>query len=253
MMSTTTNSRRSAMLLLATVLALFLVLTGCGGNKRAKNKIPPPPPISSPTDEARTTRPPEARPGEPEVDENAKVIWSQTGLASWYGPPYHNRRGANGEVFDTNAMTAAHKTLPLNSIVRVTNLKTQHSAVLRITDRGPFIGDRIIDLSLAAAKQIDVWRAGVASVRVDVLEAPSEIETGGRWCVQVGAFSRHHDAIALKDKLMRRYTTAKVIEFTGPTGFWVRVRPLQDDKKRAQEIAHIINVDEGGVFLVRLD
>ncbi len=237
------------------VLALMWVLTGCGEKKRAKNKVPPPPTVSTPTKQEARNTPPKAEPrsAEPDVDPDAPVLWSQTGLASWYGPPYHNRRGANGEIFDTNAMTAAHKTLPMNSIVRITNLKTKQSAVVRITDRGPFIGDRIIDLSLAAAKQLDIWRPGVANVRVDVLQSPAAIDTGGRWCVQVGAFTKQHDATELKEKLTRRYSTAKVLEFAGPTGFWVRIRPLEDDKRRAQEIAHIINVEEGGVFLVRLD
>jgi rare lipoprotein A len=125
--------------------------------------------------------------------------------------------------------------------------------MLRITDRGPFIGDRVIDLSLAAAKVLDVWRPGVAKVRIDVLYAPADIESGGRWCVQVGAFSEEDAAIQLKSNLQRRYHTAKVLEFRGPTGYWVRVRVKDDDKSRAEEVAKIINVDEGGVFLVRLD
>ncbi len=87
-----------------------------------------------------------------------------------------------------NAMTAAHRTLPLGSIVRVTNLKTGHSALVRITDRGPFIPGRILDLSLAAAKQVDVWLPGVATVRIDVLETPAPLNIGGRWAVQIGAF-----------------------------------------------------------------
>lgn len=234
------------------VFALLLLLTGCGEKKRAKTTLPPPPTISAP--EARKTPPAEPEESNPEgVDANGKAIWSQVGIASWYGPPYHNRRGANGEIFDTNAMTAAHKTLPMNSIVRVTNIKTQKSAIVRITDRGPFIGDRIIDLSLAAAKELDVWRPGTARVRVDVLEAPAPIETGGRWCVQVGAFTKQNEAIDLKEKLLRRYSTSKVIEFAGPTGYWVRIRPAADDKARAEEISRFISVEEGGVFLVRLD
>jgi rare lipoprotein A len=141
----------------------------------------------------------------------------------------------------------------MGSIVRVTNLKTGWKAMLRITDRGPFVGDRIIDLSLAAAKALDVWRPGTAKVRVDVLYAPSEIEAGGRWCVQVGAFSEEDAALRLKSSLQRRYHTAKILEFAGPTGFWVRVRVKDDDKSRAEEVANVIAVDEGGVFLVRLD
>ena len=103
---------------------------------------------------------------------DAKPILVDTGLASWYGAPYHNRHGSNGKIYDMNAMTAAHRTLPLGSIVRVTNVKTGHSAIVRITDRGPFIEGRILDLSLAAAKKVDVWRPGIAAVRMEVLRAP---------------------------------------------------------------------------------
>ena len=88
----------------------------------------------------------------PRCPEGAKPIATETGLASWYGPPYHNRRGSNGEVYNMHAMTAAHRTYPLGSIVRVTNVKTGATALVRITDRGPFIPGRILDLSLAAAQ-----------------------------------------------------------------------------------------------------
>jgi rare lipoprotein A len=239
----------------AALLLASLLLTACG-EKKAKVRVPPPPTISAPsTTPADAKKEPAPKPDDllRDIDPNAPAIWTQTGMASWYGPPYHNRQSANGEVFDTHAMTAAHKTLPMNSIVRVTNLKTSHSAIVRINDRGPFIGDRIIDLSMAAAKATDVYRAGLAKVRVEVLKAPLDIEKGGRWCVQVGAFTAQKDALQLKDKLQRRYHTAQVLQFKGPTGFWVRVRVLDDEKKRAQEVASLINVEEGGVFLVRLD
>ena len=152
-----------------------------------------------------------------------------------------------------NALTAAHKTLPLNSMVRVTNVGTGESTVVRITDRGPFVGDRIIDLSMAAAKAVDVWRPGTALVRVEVLSAPAPITTGGRWAVQIGAFQSRRSATELKSKLMRRYHTAQVLQFTGPTGEWVRVRVQDDDKRRAQELAQATVTPEGGIFLVRLD
>ena len=99
-------------------------------------------------------------------------IFTQTGMASWYGTVYHNRKAANGEIFDMNALTAAHRTLPLNSIVRVTNSKTGSVAILRITDRGPFVTDRVIDLSMGAAKVLDVWRPGTAMVKIEVLKPP---------------------------------------------------------------------------------
>ncbi|MGC2402460.1 MAG: septal ring lytic transglycosylase RlpA family protein [Acidobacteriaceae bacterium] len=181
------------------------------------------------------------------------VIYSEEGLASWYGPPYDKRRGANGEIFDKDALTAAHRTLPMNSLIKVTNVSTGQAAILRITDRGPFVHDRMLDLSLASAKAIGVWRPGVARVRVEVFAAPSPLDGGGRWCVQIGAFKSEKGAYKLRDQLTRRYHTANVIEFTGPTGHWVRIRPLGDDKQRAVEIAHGIEPSEGEAYLVRLD
>jgi rare lipoprotein A len=181
------------------------------------------------------------------------VIYSEEGLASWYGPPYDKRRGANGEIFDKDALTAAHRTLPMNSLIKVTNLTTGQSAVLRVTDRGPFVHDRTLDLSLASAKAIGVWRPGVARVRIEVFSAPSALDIGGRWCVQIGAFHSEKEAVKLRDQLMRKYRTANVIEFTGPTGHWVRIRPLADDKGRAVEIAHELEPSEGEAYLVRLD
>ena len=93
-----------------------------------------------------------------------------------------------------HALTAAHRTLPLGSTVRVTNLKTGHFTVVRITDRGPFVEGRIVDLSLAAAKQADIWQAGVAKVRLEVLRTPVPFDHGGRWAVQIGSFPDEGDA-----------------------------------------------------------
>ncbi len=188
------------------------------------------------------------------IPANARPIYVETGVASWYGPPYHNRVSSSGEVFDMNQPTAAHRTLPLNSIVRVTNLKTQNSVLVRITDRGPFVPDRIIDLSVAAAKAVDVWRSGLAQVRLEVLQAPAPIATGGRWCVQIGGFKSKKAARKLQDKLTRRYRTAKVLAFASPVGaWWVRVRVPDDDKRRAEEIVDQTRTSEGSIFLVRLD
>lgn len=229
-----------------------LTLSGCDHNKKKTAKVPPPPTITASTTPS-ATKPQPTPPPSVEVPKNAKPIYVETGLASWYGPPYHNHKGANGEIYDQNALTAAHRTLPMNSVVRVTNENTKHAVVVRITDRGPFIDNRVIDLSLAAAKAVDVWRPGTATVKIEVLTAPAPINEGGRWCVQIGAFQNEHEARKLKEKLQDRYEDAKVIQFTGPTGEWVRIRPQGDDKHKAQEVAAKTHAKEGGVFLVRLD
>lgn len=221
--------------------AVCLLLAGCGGggNKHARTRVPAPPPTPAETFN---------------IPASAKPLYVETGLASWYGPPYHNRPAANGEIFDMNAPTAAHRTLPLGSIVRVTNLSTGQSTMVRINDRGPFIEGRIIDLSLAAASEIGVRRAGIAKVRLEVMRAPAPLDRGGRWAVQIGALEDEEVAAKLKDKLSRRYRTAKVLSFPSPTGdWWVRVRVPQDDRKRAQEVAHDTHAPQGDVFLVRLD
>ena len=175
-------------------------------------------------------------------------------MASWYGPPYHNLKASNGEVFDMNAMTAASLTLPLGTIARVTNTKTGDSALVRINDRGPFVPGRILDLSMAAAKKIDVWRAGVAEIRLDVLRAPAPLDSGGRWCVQIGGLQEESAAVQLQEHLQRRYREAKVIKFLSPVGvWWVRARVTEDDRSRAEALARETQTDEGTVFLVRLD
>jgi rare lipoprotein A len=138
--------------------------------------------------------------------------------------------------------------------VRVTNLKTGHSALVRITDRGPFIPGRVLDLSLAAARKVDVYQPGVAEVKVEVMRSPAPIETGGKWAVQIGGFPDEDEASKLADHLTRRYRTAKVLRFNSPAGdWWVRVRVLDDDRQRAHDLAAETETTEGAVFLVRLD
>jgi rare lipoprotein A len=203
---------------------------------------------------AESSHPSGADLAEPTVPAGATPLASETGRASWYGPPYHNRRGSNGEVYNMHAMTAAHRTLPLGSIVRVTNLKTGHTALVRITDRGPFIPGRVLDLSLAAARKVDVYQPGVAEVKVDVMQTPAPLETGGKWAVQIGGFPDEGAATKLADHLTHRYHTAKVLRFNSPTGdWWVRVLVLDDDRQRAQQLAAETETTEGAVFLVRLD
>jgi len=231
------------------------MLAGCA-HKQTPVPVPPAPSIAA----EKPATPPKPRERSGEVSENngapteGKPLFEQVGMASWYGAPYHNRRGSNGEVYDMNAMTAAHLTLPLGSIVRVTNLKTGHSAVVRITDRGPFVEGRILDLSLAAAKALDVYLPGTARVRLDVLEAPAALDTGGRWAVQIGAFHESREAAELADHLQRRYETARVLKFVSPVGdWWVRVRVLEDDRGRAEGVIREIETSEAQAFLVRLD
>jgi rare lipoprotein A len=246
------------------VIAIALLsfqLTACGGHKQARVDAPPPPPISAPDTSSANAGLPSTKTVPAPVERDAleipagtKPIFVETGLASWYGAPYHNRRGSNGEIYDMHALTAAHRTLPLGSIVRVTNMKTGRSVLVRITDRGPFIEGRILDLSQAAAEKIDLRQAGVGMVRLEVLRSPVPLEAGGRWAVQIGAFEQEHAADKLADHLSQRYYTAKVQCFSSPVGdWWVRVRVHDDDRKLAEEVAHNTKTPQGAIFLVRLD
>jgi rare lipoprotein A len=260
---------RRLILICAIVCASSFLLTACGGPKQAKVDVPPPPAIAAnesaneppDTADARDVSPQVSRETVPRDEESReaapskdKPLFVETGLASWYGAPYNHRRSSNGEVYNMHALTAAHLTLPLGSTVRVTNLKTGHSAVVQITDRGPFVSGRIIDLSQAAAKKVDVWGAGVAMVRLEVLRTPVPLNRGGRWAVQIGAFDKEHAANKLKDHLSHRYQNAKVLCFGSPVGdWWVRVRVQDDDRKRAEEVARNTRTSEGDIFLVRLD
>ena len=92
------------------------------------------------------------------------------GISSWYGPNFHGKLTANGEIFDMYGTTAAHKTLPLNSIVRVTNLENYKSLILKINDRGPYVGDRILDCSFGAAKKLGFDKQGTTTVKIEIIE-----------------------------------------------------------------------------------
>ncbi len=180
-------------------------------------------------------------------------IQTEVGLATWYSAPYKGRKAANGEVFDDTALTAAHRTLPMGSLIVVTNLKTGEWSAMRITDRGPFVDGRIVDLTVASAKATGVYRAGVVRVRVDVYQTPKPIESGGRWCVQIGAFHDEDLALKLKAQLQVRYPQASVIEFPGTDSYWVRIRPQGDNRELAETIASRLRPAEGEAFLTRLD
>lgn len=105
------------------------------------------------------------------TESDATQEFEQTGRASWYGRFFHGRRTANGERYNMNAMTAAHRTLPLGSYVRVTNPSTQRSVVVRINDRGPYVRNRVIDLSMAAASALDMQHSGTARVTIERISA----------------------------------------------------------------------------------
>jgi rare lipoprotein A len=248
----------------AVAAALLLgLVAGCSHREQTAYTPPPPAiqptppgesaPSSEPQPEYRHERHRPAVSSDEEYVETHRPIYTETGMASWYGPPYNRHAGANGQIYDENMISAANRTLPMGSLIRVTYLRTGESAVMRITDRGPFVAGRVLDLSEGAAKAIGLYRAGVGEVRIDVYSAPEPLDSGGRWCVQVGAFSHRRTAVHLEQRLQHEYRTADVIEFHGPTGYWVRIRPYEGNRTQAIAIVHRLHPSEGEAWLVRLD
>jgi rare lipoprotein A len=129
--------------------------------------------------------------------------YKERGVASWYGPDFHTRSTSSGEPYDMYAMTAAHKTLPIPAYARVTNLSNGRSVVVRINDRGPFVDNRIIDLSYTAAHKLDMTRAGTAFVEVEVITPPalSDPMATPRLYLQAGAFGVAANAAQLAQRL----------------------------------------------------
>ena len=204
--------------------AVFM-LSSCAKRHHANAAVPPPPQIQS----------------------------GETGLASWYGYPYHGRPAADGEIYDMEQLTAAHRTLPFGTRVRVTNLTNQKTVDVRIIDRGPFIDGRIIDLSHAAAQAIDLIGPGVAQVRLDVL-ALAEIRPGDNWyAVQAGAFAEKSRAERLRDRLEQEYGPAHLVMRAGTPTLWRVIVGSEPTETAANDLARRIRQEAGNAFVVRLD
>ncbi len=175
---------------------------------------------------------------------------SQTGLASWYGPDFHGKLTSNKEIYDMYDMTAAHRTLPFGTQVMVTNLENGRAATVRINDRGPFVGDRILDLSYAAARVLGMIGPGTARVRLDVLRDASPPPGDGRWSVQAGSFISKDNASRLARELEKRgYSGVKLSAYETPAQVYYRVRVGASDEASARVLAGRLNAD-GYVVLV---
>ena len=179
--------------------------------------------------------------------------FTEEGNASWYGIPFHGRHASNGEVYDMNKLTAAHRTLPFDTKVRVTNLANGKSTIVRITDRGPFVEGRIIDLSMAAAREIDSIGPGVVPVRLEILSPVNP--TAGFFTVQVGAFRDRGNAERLRERLGAAYSPIFIQNYESPDGLFYRVRvgrvPGED---AARQFGEQLRSHEGFTpFIVRLD
>lgn len=237
----------------------MLIATGCGHKKSVSAPATAPPvssPSTGPAARGRIAPTPVPEGGISAEDKDFilthRPIYSEEGLATWYTAPYKGRRAANGEVFRDDALTAAHRTLPMGSLIVVTNLATRQASAMRISDRGPFVPNAILDMTKASAQSIGIW-PGSGRVRVDVYETPKPMDVGGRWCVQIGPFTSERRATRFKEKLIGDYPGSRVIEFPGEKSYWVRIRPAGDNREQAEEMARRLRPAEGVAYLTRLD
>jgi rare lipoprotein A len=213
------------------VLAASLILSACGAKKArvtplAKAPMPAP------------------QPGQ-----------TERGMASWYGHPYHGRPAADGEIYDMETMVAAHRTLPFQTWVRVRNLANDKTVDVRIIDRGPFVGGRIIDLSHAAAQQIALTGPGVAQVEVTIISAPANPEPA-LFAVQVGAFRERANADRAQQTLLTAYGAAKIVERAGSPAPWRVLAGRETSQASADALAQRIRAEQKEMteaFVVRLD
>jgi rare lipoprotein A len=178
----------------------------------------------------------------------------ETGLASWYGHPYHGRPAANGEIYDMEALTAAHRTLPFGTWVRVVNLSNDKTVDVRITDRGPFVENRIIDLSHAAAVAIALIGPGVAQVRLDILSLPAAVPADNWYAVQAGAFLDRDRAERLRAQLERDFgPPARLVQRADSPAFWRVLVGRVSSQEAAAALAERVRTESGTAFVVRLD
>jgi peptidoglycan lytic transglycosylase len=226
---------------LALVLA-FSLIAAAGCAHRTRTVQPPAPPPS----------PPSAPPPAIELQPAVPGEYVEEGVASWYGNPFNGHRTSDGEIYDMHDFTAAHRTLPFGAVVRVTNLRNGRQTEVRINDRGPFVANRVIDLSLSAAQALGMVGTGTAPVRLELVAGPNPLV--GFFGVQVGAFRMQDNAERLRAQLATRYTPVSVAFYDSPNGRYYRVRvgrlPSED---AARQLADRLASDEQlTTFVVRL-
>ena len=184
------------------------------------------------------------------------ISYREVGLASWYGEEYYGRKTANGEVYNMYAMTAAHRTLPFNTRVQVTNLENGQKAELRINDRGPFVAGRIIDVSKTGANTLGLLAKGTAKVRVESIgfagRVPPLLE--GTYAIQVAAFAERENAERMQAQLDKKYPGIRIILWESN---WKRLYRLRlgsfRSEAEARRYSDILRKDNLPGFVVRED
>lgn len=181
------------------------------------------------------------------------IGYTEEGIASWYGIPYHGRAAADGEIYDMETLVAAHRVMPFNTWLRVTNLNNGKSVNVRIIDRGPFVDGRILDLSKAAAREIGLLGPGIGRVRLEVISAPSDVPSADFYAVQVGAFASEDHAETVRAHYAERFGNARVVAKLGVPTVWRVLVGKEPSLSAAQQLATVLSAEDKSVYVVRLD
>jgi rare lipoprotein A len=177
--------------------------------------------------------------------------FKQQGIASWYGPNFHKKRTSSGETYDMYQMTAAHKTLPLPCYVKVKNLENGREVVVKVNDRGPFHGDRIIDLSYAAAEKLNILANGTAKVEINIIPTAQKEAKKPSWFIQTGAFSQQALASKMAENIQRVLAENQVKILEKNQIYLVNLGPFEDKEavSRVKEQLGSIGINESFTFL----
>jgi rare lipoprotein A len=205
------------------LVIFFSLLTACGPRHRVvyERRMPPP--------EKQEVKREKSVP-EPKIEKReSKEV--QYGVASWYGGEFHGRPTSSGEVYDMYQLSCAHNTLPLGTVVMVTNLENGRSLELKVNDRGPFVKERILDVSYSAAQMLGMWEKGTALVKVEVI-IPA-IEPVQRFTLQVGSFADETNAQKLGEQLRKSFENVYVATVETLTQKYHRVRVGQFETREA--------------------
>jgi rare lipoprotein A len=251
--SSSTASRFARLGVLASFAAAAAALFVGGCSHHTATTRPPAPTPQPATASRSKPSPPSSVPPASERQPAVAGVYREQGVASWYGIPFNGHRTSNGEVYDMHQFTAAHRTLPFNCMVRVTNLDNGKQTEVRINDRGPFVANRIIDLSLSAAQAIEMVGPGTANVRLEIISGPSP--QVGFFGVQIGAFKLEANAERLKAQVEANYPPVSIAPYDSPSGalYRVRVGRLPTEEAAHELAGQLRNAGQSTTFVVRLD
>jgi rare lipoprotein A len=225
------------------LLLSLALLVACAGRQ-----VPPTPVAAvapSPVEVSVPVSAPAPVPPVPEAN------YRETGIASWYGKELHGKQTANGEVFDMYGLSAAHRTLPLGTLVRVTNLDNFKSITVRINDRGPFFKSRFLDLSYGAAKELGFVSQGTARVKIETVEA---VRDPAQYTMQAAVFTEEENARMLKERLNTRFGVVSIVPFETNIARFYRVQVgTYASEDRAEQAARKLTLEGLEPVVVRKD